>query len=170
MPPKTPPEGPKKPTSPPHLTVVSDTVKAPRRTKGPAPVKDAPQSQSGQVAIRHPNKPCSAAVALGAAMGMTKQQIAARAGISVNTIDDHYREEWETGADQINMAIVANIVTTAKSPTHPKAMTAAIYWTKARMGWRDGTGSARPGDPADEDGVMEFTLNIGDKGAGRGNA
>jgi hypothetical protein len=167
--PTKPPDDPKNPRGSPRLTVVGGTVKGTGKTAAPGkPPRETIKLQTRVGQVTHPNKTAQAVVALGAAMGMTIAQIAKRGGISIDTIYEHYRDELENGADAVNLAIVANIVTIAKSATHPKAITAAIYWTKARMGWRDGDGAKTPdGGEGDEESATEFTLKIGDK---RGSA
>lgn len=98
-------------------------------------------------------------VSLGKGVGYTDAQIARTIGIDVKTLKVHYSPELEAGAEKINLRIAANLASIASSATHPRAVTAAIYWTKARMGWAD----VKDGeDDPDEDGV-EFTIGIGEK-------
>lgn len=60
----------------------------------------------------------------------------------------HFRAELDTGATKANM-LVANALFKAATGTGKGAVTAAIWWTKSRMGWRgDGAGLEDDNPPA----------------------
>jgi hypothetical protein len=147
----------KKPTDPPHLRVVSDSNKRP--TKGAAPKAPA-KSAVGQGRTHHPTDQTRSLVSLCKAMGYTEDQTAKTVGIAVNTLKAHYREELDTGDLKANAKVAANLFTMATSPTHPKAVTAAIFWAKSKMGWTDKASETE--DPENEEPV-EFTIGIGEK-------
>ncbi len=117
-------------------------------------------------------------VMLCAAMGLTQEQTAAQvrypAGISVETLVKFYRPELEQGADRLAATIAGNIASIARDRSHPKAVTAAIFWLKARRGWRDSPASASAtveiggGEDGDKDASgtvapVRFTLKIGER-------
>lgn len=66
------------------------------------------------------------------AIGYTQAQIALVTGLSVDTLDRHYRAELNNGALVVNAKIAGAL--------YKKAMAgetaAQIWWTKARMGWK----------------------------------
>lgn len=69
-------------------------------------------------------------------MGMTRPDIARVMGISHVTLGKYYQEDLEAGDKIINSAIAANIARQALKNDF-KAMPAAFFWAKTRMGWRD---------------------------------
>lgn len=68
--------------------------------------------------------------------GAQHERIAEVIGCTAKTLRKHFREELDFGRDQANAAVVANLYRQA-TKDDPKAITAAIYWTKAQMGWRE---------------------------------
>lgn len=96
-------------------------------------------------------------VQMGIAIGYTHEQIARLIGVSRPTLTKYYAAEIERGGDEINLAIASNLASIAKDRNHKSSVTAAIYWTKARMGWTDQPAVEDPGATNDE----EFTINIG---------
>lgn len=144
----------------PHLRVVSDSAKKPSsRAKG-AKATDKTGGGKGGRPPHAPTAQTRALVSVCKAIGYTDEQIAATVEISLNTLKLHYKDELATGAAKVNAKVAANLFTTAVSPTHPKAITAAIFWAKARMGWTDKTPE---GDEGDDEAPVEFTIGIGDK-------
>lgn len=110
-------------------------------------------------------------VQLGVAAGMTHKQIAGVLQISVNTLARHFPEELENGADKANMRVVGNLFRIATQTQDQKAaLSAAIWWTKARMGWRGDNGPALEGqgelNGAAPGTTVRFTLKIGDRADG----
>jgi hypothetical protein len=109
-------------------------------------------------------------VMLGAAIGWTQEQIAKQInwpdGISEVTLRKHFADELDHGAARVMARVAGNLVAIAADKQHPKAVTAAIFYLKARAGWRDSAGlTIKPrgegGEDADDD-VVEFTVRIGD--------
>lgn len=71
-------------------------------------------------------------------MGIPQDQIALLVGCgSATTVRRHYRAEINLGAAKANNSVVANLFSIATDKKHPKSAAAAIFWTKARMGWKD---------------------------------
>lgn len=68
--------------------------------------------------------------------GIPQEQIAAELGVSLPTLHKHYRDDLDAGMRRANAKVVQNLFRKATGDT-PQAVTAAIYWTKTRMGWRD---------------------------------
>jgi hypothetical protein len=147
----------KKPDTP-HLRVVTGGSKKP-----PSRAKATAKAGDGGKGGRPPHQPSpqtKALVSVCKAIGYTDEQIAATVEISPTTLKLHYKEELETGAAKVNAKVAANLFATAVSTTHPKAITAAIFWAKARMGWSDKTPEAEEGD---DETPVEFTIGIGEK-------
>jgi hypothetical protein len=67
--------------------------------------------------------------------GIPQEQIAADIGITVPTLHKYYRAELDAGIRKANAAVVRNLHRQATKDTY-HAVTAAIWWTKTRMGWR----------------------------------
>lgn len=133
----------------PHLKLVkSDKPKAPRRAGSGGPGNPHVPTEANRVLV-----------GLAKGSGFTEVQIANLIGISDKTLRAHYAKELSEGADRINLKIAANLASIASDRTHPKAVTAAIYWTKARMGWAD---TSTEEDDEDE-APVEFTIGIGEK-------
>jgi hypothetical protein len=68
--------------------------------------------------------------------GLTHPQIAAVIGISDETLRKYYRTELDTGAALANSRVAQNLYKIATSDG-TGAVSAAIFWAKARMGWRE---------------------------------
>ena len=68
--------------------------------------------------------------------GIHQEQIAAELAVSLPTLHKHYRDDLDAGMRQANARVVQNLFKKATGDT-PQAVTAAIFWTKARMGWQD---------------------------------
>ena len=67
--------------------------------------------------------------------GIPQENIARVIGIDKKTMYKYYREELDTSADKANAAIAKTLFQQAKDGN----TSAAIWWTKARMGWKDTT-------------------------------
>ena len=67
--------------------------------------------------------------------GIPQENIARVIGIDKKTMYKYYREELDTSADKANAAIAKTLFQQAKDGN----TSAAIWWTKARMGWKDKT-------------------------------
>jgi hypothetical protein len=115
------------------------------------------------------------AVAIGYTHAQTAMLINMPTGIAVDTLQKHFRQELETGADQVNAVVAQNLFKVATDPKHTRQVVAAIFWLKARAGWRDhdplkfkGEGEIQPGgDPASPGAApkmpIRFTLSIGER-------
>lgn len=140
----------------PHLKLVKGGEKPPAKPKG--------KGGGGPGRGQPPHVPTDQTrllVGLAKGSGFTDEQIAGVLGVALNTLKAHYKQELTEGADKINLKIAANLASIAASPTHKNAVTAAIYWTKARMGWVDK--QPEPEDEDEDEEPMEFTIGIGEK-------
>jgi len=73
-----------------------------------------------------------------AAVGVRHEDIALVLGISADTLTKYYPKELALGRIELDALVAGKLAKAATSPlmTGP-SVTAAIYWTKARMGWRE---------------------------------
>lgn len=105
--------------------------------------------------------------------GIEDAELAAMIGVDMDTLYAYYGEEMRLGDKRVSATIVAKLANTAKSNA-PGSITAAIYWTKAVLGWRDGGERRAPGAPKDgempETGEAVFVFDIGEKGRGKSGA
>jgi len=139
-------------------------AKAPRPVPAAAPVRGPKKGADGRVLAYQREEKAAKLVELGKAIGYTHEQIARLIGVSEDTLSRHYAEELEHGAERINAAIAANLARIASSGQDRTAVTAAIFWAKARMGWRD---TAVAVDVGAVNAPAVFTFNIGNApGAG----
>lgn len=88
-------------------------------------------------------------------------------GISESTLKKHFKEELLHGKEFVDLAVISNLFRQATG-TGKGAVTAAIYWTKARLNWRTGEGGGLlkgEGKIGEGEGEvpLEFTLKIGDR-------
>ncbi|HEY2615795.1 MAG TPA: hypothetical protein VGI78_00505 [Acetobacteraceae bacterium] len=67
-------------------------------------------------------------------LGIIQDDIARFLEIDDKTLRKHFRRELDTGAIEANMRVASSLYTMA---TQDKNVAAAIWWTKARMGWRE---------------------------------
>lgn len=97
-----------------------------------------------------------AIIRIMAAGGIRQADIAAVFGFSEKTLRAHYRRELDFGATLANARVAQSLFRAATSwldegpdakPTSA-AVAAAIFWTKARMGWRQAS-RTEPGRKAD---------------------
>jgi hypothetical protein len=73
-----------------------------------------------------------------AAVGAPQTAIAAFLGISRSTLVSRLGRELKAGAIEANLAVGTNLLRMATGPAdRPTTVTAAIWWSRARMGWRD---------------------------------
>lgn len=68
-----------------------------------------------------------------AGYGIPHDDICTVVGITGKTLRKHYREEIDTGEVNANTQVVGALFKAATGGN----VTAAIFWTKARMGWSD---------------------------------
>lgn len=146
-----------------------------RNKKAPARGKTAAAKQTATDAVPAPTEknpreahkatPATRAlVEMALAGGFTQEQIARELGISRRTLSTHYPDECADGGARATLKVAQNLFTMATQTADPRtALTASIFWLKARANWRDGSGinaTAKAGD-----GVVEFTLKIGERDA-----
>jgi hypothetical protein len=122
-------------------------------------------------------------VAVAKAAQYTDEQIAGLInfphGISPKTLVKHFGEQLEHGGSLLNLKVAANLyrIATKQPPanaTGPEdrgVVTAAIFVSKARMGWRDGSGGVSVTPPPGSTGsasitpdgqTVVFSLKLGD--------
>lgn len=71
-----------------------------------------------------------------AACGLPEADIGRVLGIDAKTLRKHYRAELDLGHVKANARVAANLFRMATG-TGREAITAAIFWCKTRMGWRE---------------------------------
>lgn len=77
-------------------------------------------------------------VRMMASVGITKEEIARFLGITTPTLYKHYRDELDLAAVEANTRVGTNLYLMATGPrTEKSTAIAAIWWSKARMGWKD---------------------------------
>lgn len=72
-----------------------------------------------------------------AAMGATLFEVSVVMAISEPTLRKHYATELATGLIEANAKVAQSLFRQATAQDKPN-VTAAIFWLKARAGWRDG--------------------------------
>lgn len=123
------------------------------------------RTTSGRFAAYVPNDKDRTLVALGAISGGTQEKIAKVIGIDRDTLRKYYADEWDNGKDVADLKVTGNLYRMATMTGNDKvALTAAIWYSKSRMGWK-GEGSSASGEFENPDGgVVRFTLKIGERG------
>jgi hypothetical protein len=152
-------------TKRPALRVIEGGPKKPARPRKGAKVP--PRARGGVSGSgKHQVDPrIQAIVQLSAAIGYNKEQAAGLARIDPKTLTTYYQHEYEHGGEAMTAKIAANLATIASSPTHPRAVTAAIFWLTNRAGWINPL--ARGAAVADEDeSETRWSVSIGDKAKG----
>jgi hypothetical protein len=71
-----------------------------------------------------------------AGYGVTEAQIAGLIGIDSKTLRKHYREELDHGHVKANVKVAENLFRKATGEGR-EAVTAAIFWLKARARWKE---------------------------------
>lgn len=66
-------------------------------------------------------------------IGVPQEDICAIMGVSKPTLHKYYREELDKGLAEANAKVAESLFKQATGGN----TTAAIFWTKARMGWRE---------------------------------
>jgi len=66
--------------------------------------------------------------------GIRQEDQCAMLRISRPTLEKHFRRELDTGATEANLRVAQSLYTNA---TKHMSVQAQIWWTKARMGWKD---------------------------------
>lgn len=72
-----------------------------------------------------------------AGFGVGQVLIAAELGISDATLRKHYPDELATGVEKANALVTEALFKKATAKSGPQSVTAAIFWLKARAGWKD---------------------------------
>jgi hypothetical protein len=67
-------------------------------------------------------------------LGIIQDDIARWLEIDDKTLRKHFRRELDTGATEANMRVASSLFQMA---TQDKVPAAAIFWMKARAGWKD---------------------------------
>lgn len=83
-----------------------------------------------------PTEKSRATVKALAAYGIPQEQIARTQDIAVKTLRLHYRDELDLGVIEANAQVAKTLFNQA---TKEGNTTAAIWWTKSRMGWKEKT-------------------------------
>src|SRR6187455_2273598 len=66
--------------------------------------------------------------------GIRQEDIAAFLKLHPKTLRAHYRHELDVGATAANLAVVQALF---RNATKNESVQAQVWWTKARMGWRE---------------------------------
>jgi DNA-binding CsgD family transcriptional regulator len=86
----------------------------------------------------NPNETQRKQVMLMAACGISHAEIAMFLGIAKSTLEKYFDKELKLGQIEANAKVTGNIFRMATGDPEVKStITAAIWWTKARMGWMD---------------------------------
>ena len=91
------------------------------------------RSKSGQIVAHKPTDITRAEVEALASFGTPQDQIGDYLGIDKKTLAKHYRKELDHAMLRANMEVVKSLYKKATGGD----TAAAIYWTKARMGWKE---------------------------------
>ena len=72
-----------------------------------------------------------------AGMGLPQESIARMMKIGLVTLRKHYKDELSTGSTVANMEVLETLYSIATDKEHRGCVSAAIFWTKVRSGWRE---------------------------------
>lgn len=129
------------------------------RKKALSPIKESTQESHAH----EPTPQTRTLAMLAVAVGYTQEQIARTLKISEPTLRKHYAVELAEGAEQANLKVAGNLFRIATQTVDNKAaLTAAIFWMKTRMKWRDNTPITADAE-IDADGPVRVRLKIGDR-------
>lgn len=70
--------------------------------------------------------------------GIPQEDIAVVLGLAPKTLRKHYRKELDTAEIKANAKVAESLFKKATGDGN-QAVTAAIFWAKTRMGWKDTT-------------------------------
>lgn len=89
--------------------------------------------------------------------GIPQEDIATYLGIDAKTLRKHFREELDRGMTEANTKVAQTLFTMA---TVDKNVAAAIFWMKARAGWREKHEVTVRPDPIDSmtDEELEYAI------------
>lgn len=93
-------------------------------------------------AAHEPTAATRGAVESMAAYGIPQADIAKSIGIDAKTLRKYYGDELETAATKANARVAQTLYKIATDPTHKSCASAAMFWAKARMGWREAADAA----------------------------
>jgi hypothetical protein len=80
-----------------------------------------------------------------AKMGLPQESIARILKIGLVTLRKHYKDELVTGSIEANMKVLETLYEVATDKSHRGCVSAAIFWTKVRSGWREVTRTEHTG-------------------------
>jgi hypothetical protein len=98
---------------------------------------------------RHAHQPDEASrrqVEALAGYGVPETGIADMVGIDPKTLRKHYRHELKIGHTKANSAVAQSLFRKATGEGH-QSVTAAIFWAKTRMGWKETVVTEHAGEP-----------------------
>jgi hypothetical protein len=78
-------------------------------------------------------------------LGIPDYDIAKVMQISEPTLRKYFFHELEIGHIRANARVGQTLYAVATDPANPKCVTAAIFWLKARAGWKEDSGMAAMG-------------------------
>ncbi len=81
-----------------------------------------------------------------AGFGLPEADIAKVIGIDAKTLRKHYREELDIAHVKANSAVAQSLFKKATGDG-PQLVTAAIFWCKTRMGWKETVLNEHAGTP-----------------------
>ncbi len=104
---------------------------------------DTPQHARGGVMFT-PTEEQRLMVKVMSGFGIPQPDIASQIGIDAKTLRKHFRGELDRGMTETNMRVAQSLFSMA---TTGGSVAAAIFWMKARAGWRE----KHPEEPAEEE-------------------
>lgn len=72
-----------------------------------------------------------------AGFGIPQEDIARSIGIDAKTLRKHYADELDNGATKANAKVAQTLYKIATDANHKSCASAAMFWAKTRMGWRE---------------------------------
>ncbi len=93
--------------------------------------------QRGRGKLHQPTDASRKQVEALASFGVPRHEIATVVGICGTTLAKHYGETLETAATKANSLIAQSLFNRALKGDGAAATSAAIFWLKARAGWRE---------------------------------
>lgn len=99
-----------------------------------------------------------------AAGGFQHDAIAYAIGCSDETLRKYFRDELDSGGAKANAMVVGNLYRQA-TKDDPRATTAAIFWAKTRLGWKEPQSlelSGPDGKPVQHEVIVNFVRPTGD--------
>lgn len=81
-----------------------------------------------------------------AGYGVPETGIAAMIGVDPKTLRKHYPHELKIGHTKANSAVAQSLFRKATGDG-PQSVTAAIFWAKTRMGWKETIINEHSGEP-----------------------